>query len=66
MKIQYSVASQNNTVTNKDDEILVSFQSAGVSTSFDSVALMRGLGGLFVTFIQTEKAVKTLITKGDK
>lgn len=65
MKIQYSVESQHNTVTNKDDEIIISFQSAQVSSSFDSVALMRGLGALFVTFHQTSKAVNTLTT-GDQ
>ena len=62
MKVQYSVASQHNTVTNSNDEILVSFQSKNVEMSFDSIALMRGLGGLFVSFQQTAKAVELLTT----
>lgn len=60
MKIQYSVESQHNTVTNKDGETLISFQSAQVASSLDSIALMRGLGALFVAFGQTSDAVNTL------
>ena len=62
MKIQYSVASQHNTVENKDDEIIVSFQSVDVTMSLDMVAFMRGLGGLFVAFHQTGKAIELLTT----
>ena len=62
MKIQYSVEFQNHHLTNKDDEIIVAFQSKNVEMSLDSIALMRGLGALFVAFHQTEKAVNTLIT----
>lgn len=65
MKIQYSVESQHNTVTNKDDEVIISFQSTQVTSSFDSIALMRGLGALFVAFHQTEKAIK-ILTTGDQ
>lgn len=62
MKVQYSVASQHNTVTNNNDEIIISFQSTDVSMSLDTIALMRGLGALFVSFQQTAKAVELLTT----
>lgn len=62
MKVQHSVEWQRNTVTNKDDEVIVSFHSVGVTTSIDTIALMRGLGALFVAFHQTEKAVELLTT----
>ena len=62
MKVQYSVASQHNTVTNSNDEIIISFQSKNVETSLDTIALMRGVGALFVAFHETEKAVNLLTT----
>ena len=60
MEIQYAVEAQHNVVTNKDDEIIISFQSKDVKMSLDTIALMRGLGGLFVAFQQTEKAIQLL------
>ena len=62
MKVQYSVASQHNTVTNSNDEIIISFQSKNVEMSLDTIALMRGVGALFVAFHETEKAVNLLTT----
>lgn len=60
MKVQHSVEWQRNTLANRDDEIIVSFHSVGVTTSFDSIALMRGIGALAVAFHQTAKAVELL------
>ena len=60
MKIQYSMASQHHTVESKDDEIIISVQSTEVAMSLDTIALMRGLGALFVAFQQTEKAIQLL------
>ena len=60
MKVQYSTASQHNTVETKDDEIIISFQSTDVSMSLDTIALMRGVGALVVAFAQTAKAVELL------
>lgn len=60
MKIQYSADAQHNAVTNKNDEIVISYQATNVEMKFDAIALMRGLGALFVAFDETSKAVNLL------
>lgn len=65
MKIQISVDAQHHTITNKNDEIVISFQSTGVKQEFDATQAMRALGALFVTFNQVEAAVNNLTNSGE-
>lgn len=60
MKIQYSADTQDNLVTTKHDEVAISYQARAVKMQFDAIALMRGMGALFVAFDETSKAVDLL------